>query len=595
VNNPLHFRGRRNRQLAPWLRAFCLLAAIANIWTSNVKADAPGAVASINHGVPWPGVDALGRNLPMADEVGGPRADRFVGIFYFLYQGEKVNYGPFDATKIIAAHPEALTSSDCPFWGPSKRHKCYWGEPLYGYYSNVDPWVLRRHAHLLADAGVDTLIFDTTNSVTHRDVSMALCKVFEQVRQEGGQTPQICFMVNSNAGKTAQQIYDDLYKPGLYPDLWFRWEGKPLIICDPQQATSDVKNFFTLRAAHWPNILVDTPYAWHWESIYPQVYGYTDDANKPEEVNVAVAQNLRASDGAVTEMKFGDGRGRSFHDGHQDPKPDAVNWGYDFKEQWKRAFQLDPPFVMVTGWNEWTANITNNIHDDWMFGDQFTEEYSRDIEPMKGGYNDNYYMQMIANIRRYKGVPPLPTASAAKSIQMDDDFLQWKDVAPVFHGHAGNTIARDFDGFGLVHYMNRTGRNSLLEMKVARDDRYIYFYARTAAPITPRTDPNWMMLFINSGRSSYIVNRLPPTEKTAHLERNIGAWNWRSVSEVTYRVVGDQIQIAIPRTALGLADGRISLDFKWADNLQNPGDPMDFYVSGDTAPDGRLQFHYIAP
>ena len=29
--------------------------------------------------------------------------------------------------------------------------------------------VLRRHANLLADAGIDTLIFDTTNAVTYRE------------------------------------------------------------------------------------------------------------------------------------------------------------------------------------------------------------------------------------------------------------------------------------------------------------------------------------------------------------------------------------------------------------------------------------------
>ena len=90
------------------------------------------------------------------------------------------------------------------------------------------------------------------------------------------------------------------------------------------------------------------------------------------------------------------------------------------------------------------------------------------------------------------------------------------------------------------------------------------------------------------------MNRLPPAEKKALLERNIGAWNWTSIADVSYFVVGDQMQIAIPRTALELPDGRISLNFKWADNLQHPDDPMDLYVSGDTAPDGRLEFRYVA-
>ena len=45
----------------------------------------------------------------------------------------------------------------------------------------------------------------------------------------------------------------------------------------------------------------------------------------------------------------------SFHDGREDPSPGAINHGLNFQEQWKRAFALDPPVVMVTGWNEWIA------------------------------------------------------------------------------------------------------------------------------------------------------------------------------------------------------------------------------------------------
>ena len=57
-------------------------------------------------------------------------------------------------------------------------------------------------------------------------------------------------------------------------------------------------------------------------------------------------------------------------------------------------------------------------------------------------------------------------------------------------------------------------------------------------------------------------------------------------------------ELAIPRKALGLPAGKallpLSFDFKWADNLQRPGDPMDFYLSGDVAPDTRFKFRYSA-
>ena len=152
----------------------------------------------------------------------------------------------------------------------------------------------------------------------------------------------------------------------------------------------------------------------------------------PEQVNVAVAQNLRASDGVVTNMSDGDARGRSFHDGQEDASPGAVNQGYNFAEQWKRALRLDPPFVMVTGWNEWTAGrFSTGMGSSMMFVDQFDEEYSRDIEPMKGGHGDNYYYQLVANVRRYKGTPPpAPGPRRPRRSTSPASFDQWRDVAP---------------------------------------------------------------------------------------------------------------------------------------------------------------------
>ena len=559
---------------------------------------------SQNPGTPWPGIDGLGRVLPGAEEVGPPRPDRFVGIFYFLWLGQhdQTDGGPYVVTDILRRFPDALKNPGSPPWG-GKGDPHFWGEPLYGFYLDSDPWVLRRHAHLLADAGVDTLIFDTTNRITYHEVYLHLCETFRQVRMEGGRTPQIVFMVNTEAGETAQEIYEDLYKPGLYPELWFRWKGKPLMICDPEKASPEVRSFFTLRRAHWPFTHVNTPYAWHWETAYPQVYGFTEDPKVPEEVNVAAAQNLRVSDGKVTAMSNGDARGRSFHNGAEDTTPGAVNYGYNIQEQWGRALQLDPPFVMVTGWNEWIAGRFNRPGHDVMFVDQFNEEYSRDLEMMRGGHGDNYYYQLVANVRRYKGMPALRKASAPVTIPMDGLFHQWRAVRPEYWDPIGETLPRDYDGVAKLHYVNRSGRNDFELMKVARDDQNVYFYARTRDPITPWNGGNWMMLLIsvdgnaNHGWEGYqfIVNRTVVNENTTVLEKSTGGWNWAKVAEVSYRVKGNELQVAIPRSALGIPTGKddFKLDFKWADNLQKPGDVMDFYLSGDVAPDGRFKYRYM--
>jgi hypothetical protein len=556
----------------------------------------------------WPAVDGLGRALPTPDDVGPPHPDRFVGIFYFLTHNDArprpgaTEPGPHDITKILAKDPDALHNPHSPAWGAPGGEN-YWGEPLYGYYLSTDPWVIRRHAQLLVAAGVDTLIFDTTNAVTYPEDYTKICEVFTEIRKAGGQTPQIAFMVNTEAGKTADRLYHDLYEPGHFRDLWFVWRGKPLLICDPAQASEPVKKFFTLRAAHWPFTLVNTPYAWHWESAYPQVYGYTDDPNVPEQVNVAVAQNLRASDGKVTNMSFGNARGRSFHDGKEDTAPGAVNHGYNFAEQWRRALQLAPPFVMVTGWNEWTAGRFLDKSGNSVFVDQFDEEFSRDIEPMRGGHADNYYYQLVANVRRYKGAAPLPKASAPKTIDLAASFDQWRDVAPTFRDNIGDTQPRDFAGASGLHYTNRTGLNDLVEMKVARDAANVYFYARAAAGLTPRTDPRWMWLLLSTGQPGrstwegydFIVNRTIDPDGSTWLEACRGGWHWKKVAKVELRTTGPELQLAIPRKLLGLPDGApFRLDFKWADNLQHPGDVMDFYLSGDVAPEGRFMFRYIS-
>jgi hypothetical protein len=503
-------------------------------------------------------------------------------------------------TQILADDPHALQKSDSPPWGGYGQYH-FWAEPLFGYYNNSDPWILRRHAHLLADAGIDTLIFDTTNAVTYAPVYRKLCEVYTQIRREGGRTPQFCFMVNTRAGQTARRIYEDLYKPGEFRDLWFHWRGKPLMICDPNEADEELQAFFTLRRAHWPFELVNTPYAWHWESTYPQVYGYTDDPDVPEQVNVAVAQNLRAADGRVTNMSNGDARGRSFHDGAMDKTPGSVNWGHNVQEQWRRAQQLDPPFVMVTSWNEWIAGRWGERDGLPMFVDQLDQQFSRDIEPMQGGHGDNYYLQLIANVRRYKGAPPLPAASAPKSIAIEQGFQQWRDVQPAFQDHVGDTMARDYIGFNSKHYTNDSGRNDLVEMKVTSDATHVYFYARTREAITAPQGPHWMTLLLDTDQNTatgwhgydLAVNRLAPQGKTTSLERHRDAWNWEPVAaDVSWRAEGRELHLAVPRAALGLPLDRTAFDFKWIDHVPAEPDIMDFYQYGDVAPESRLSYRF---
>lgn len=585
-----------------------ILTATAAVRSAPATGSGPASPGSA--GVPctpWPATDDPGRALPLSDLTGPPRPDRFVGIFYFLWLNERANRsphfdGPPDVSRILARDPHALSKPDSPLWGPIGAFH-YWGEPLYGYYLSSDPWVLRRHAHLLADAGIDTLIFDTTNGPTYREVYMALCEVFAAVRAEGDRTPQIAFMVNSAAGRTARQIYEDLYRPNLYPELWFRWQGRPLMICDPAQADEELRGFFTLRRAHWPHTIENTAYAWHWEAAYPQVYGYTDDPGRPEQVNVSVAQNLDIATGLPVNMSEGRARGRSFHQGRTDRTPGAVRRGLNFQEQFERALQLDPPFVMITGWNEWIAGRWGQPGGPIIFVDQFDQEHSRDIEPMKGGHGDDYYWQMVAGVRRYKGTPPLPAASPPASIDLDGPMSQWESVRPEYRDHLGETAPRDFDGAGGLHYTHRTGRNDIVSCRVARDDRRLYFQLRTREPIV-RHDSGWMWLLIDADRDvrtgwhgfDFVVNRTGGDRRAGRLEK-YAQGRWEPVADVALRVEGRDLHLAAEREQLGLTAGQTSaaIDFKWWDAPGPAPDIMDVYLNGDAAPEGRFTFRYQAP
>ncbi len=190
-------------------------------------------------------------------------------------------------------------------------------------------------------------------------------------------------------------------------------------------------------------------------------------------------------------------RGRSWHDNHKDERPDAVLYGLNFAEQWERALKVDPEFIFITGWNEWIAMRLPEfagVREPVMFVDQFSQEFSRDTEPMKGGHGDNYYYQMIDGIRRFKGVRPAPPLSNPKTIQIDGAFGDWADVQPEFRDDRGDTMHRNHPGYDKAgQYVNTTGRNDFVSLKVAPRRRRGVLLRRTDKPITPRTGTNWML------------------------------------------------------------------------------------------------------
>jgi hypothetical protein len=280
-----------------------------------------------------------------------------------------------------------------------------------------------------------------------------------------------------------------------------------------------------------------------------------------------------------------------------------VNWGFNFAEQFERALREDPRFLFITGWNEWIAARHpefNGVRQPVMFVDQFDQEHSRDIEPMKGGHGDDYYYQMAGLIRRYKGVRKPPIASALRKISINEGFQQWSDVTPEYRDDIGDTAHRDFPGYAhQIQYLNESGRNDIVAAKVARDAENVYFYVRTRGPLSDPTGTNWMWLLIDTDNSvktgwegfDLIINRISPGEGEAIVEKNAGGWQWQGETKVPMRMSGNEMHLAIPRRLMQTQiSSPLRFNFKWADNMPEKSDIVSWLDAGDLAPNGRFDY-----
>lgn len=553
------------------------------------------------------GVDDLGRVLPQHAEVGGEKLDRHVGIFYFLWQGDPgspTSEYAWDLEQLYQYHPVVFHDFHHPDWGGGAKGAgkyYFWGEPIYGYYSGDDYWVHVRNMQLLADAKVDFLILDATNRLTYPRQGEVLLKAIESIRKQGKKAPQIVFYTNTASADAMQEIYDTFYAPNArlaYPDSYFHLEGKPLIIGHADDAKGrNYESFFTIRESQWPNEPQKVN-GWPWIEFQRPQKVYRNSKGNREIVNVSASQhpNLDASMGGSAFYGMSGNWGRSYRKGSVGNPAKDVAYGYNIQEQWDFALTQNVPFVFITGWNEWIAgkwsreDKKNQAH----FVDQANAEYSRDIEPTwTGGLKDNYYMQMIANIRRYKGGEPVVKLTKIKD---NHEINDWKSVKPIYTDYIGDILARNHPGAQSMPktiYTNTTGRNDLQEVKLQATAKEIYFYVNTANSLSERVGENWMTLWLNtdesyaSGWNGYDYRVIQGDQ----LQRFVNGF-WENIGKVSFTSTRDELIIKIPYEQIAVFGNVFFIEFKWSDNMQK-SDALDWYINGDAAPGGRLNLRIL--
>lgn len=606
----------------------------------------------------WVGCDALGRRMPTADECplkeDGKR--RTVGIFYVTWHTQNHHNGltyRSDVTRVLKQDPAAARSWDNPAWAGPSYH---WGEPEYGYFLSQDRYVIRHDMSMLADAGVDVIIFDVTNAVCYWDEWEVILREMQQMRQEGQRVPQFCFWAfNGNVITVVQQLYEHYYATGRYRDLWMQWDGKPLLLYNAtpwvdanvgggeklqRDYSPEVRSFFTLRGMWWGY------YEWageryvgtedHWSFGFDlgdkRVAALTPDElcakheGRREEMAVTPAQHPVSVIGKSWRRGTGepalnevDMPQRAYVPATGREENDPVRYGIYFQDRWDEALQVDPDFIYLNDWNEWTAgryvsgkDPGGNVpgpeeflgrRNPFYFVDQYNAEFNRTIQPMKGGYTDNYYMQMVQNIRRYKGVRPLPVHRMTKGMKVDGLFQDWERVEAVYRDTPGDVLHRHHPGYGNLVYTDTTGRNDIVLSKVASDRRNVYFYVETAETLSPETDPNWMLLLIDADQNpqtgcmgyDFVVNaHIVGGGQTLLMRWDEANNRWDEANALPIRYArGDrQLELALPLKWMGMKPTRLAFDFKWADNPTSPTDIISISTTGDTAPNRRFAYRY---
>lgn len=549
--------------------------------------------------------DDYGRIVSPADS----KKDKYVGLFFFLTLGQHAGHdGHYDISKITqyGTHYENFQANNerSPL---GSAH--FWGEPVWGYYNSEDPWVMRKQIEMLTMAGIDFICFDTTNAVLYQNVVDVLLEIMEEYRQQGWNVPKFMYYLgnNDNYMTDLKTLYNKYYKEGSekYKELWFAPEGKPFITKpdyiafdqnDPEEKA--ISETFNFKHVFWPDSLPDDNGLSWMEWKFDAVSGQGQPRHG-DWISVSVAQHptVRFSDTIGTW-----GRGYDFSTGINNHE--RFREGLNFQSQWDAAINYGDAvkYIFQTGWNEWVAG---KMYDGNVYFtvDTFDEEYSRDIEPCRNGYGDNFYLQMIMNMRRANYTEAKHYKYEKVSVDIENFGIEQWENASEYLDFTGECVRRDFKPMCVTmdNYVNESNRNDIASVRVLRDAENLYFRIETLEPITDHVagDEGWMNLLIKTNGGGdlyngyhYVVNTSPQADGTTDVMKAGKDNTLKKSGNAQYVVEGNVMQLCVPLKTLGLSESNYEIQFKVTDNVGGYGDYLNLYDTGDSAPIGRLNYTF---
>lgn len=226
------------------------------------------------------------------------------------------------------------------------------------------------------------------------------------------------------------------------------------------------------------------------------------------------------------------------------------------------------------------------------------------MEMMSGGFGDNYYLQNMRNTRKFKSLKDYVIfgANATQNIQAE----KWNN-ARTYLDFSGDAMPRNaYNAAGTGKYVNNTNRNDIIKTEVSNDSEYLYVRVTTKDDITIDSDMtnNLNVLLSVNGVSgtrwngyNFVLNRTLASinQTTTKLQRvaKDGEYTFTDVSDCDMYLSGRVFSARIKLSDLGITNSKnFTVDFKVADGISDPSDIMNYYIDGDSAPIGRLNYRY---